>query len=701
MKRILLSIIFFVMLIPILVYAETCENDKVTIQSIEVKGKTGSTIEKSKPVINGNSLDLNLTMLDVGDSIEYEMKIKNESKEDYEIDQTSLGNTTDYIEYSFETEDNSTIVKSGTSKDVLLKVSYSNPVSEESFVNGVYTDNKNLQINLSASTSSEPASNPKTGVQKYEFIIFMILIFGISLYLKLNNKEYVKFMVLLLGVSILIPISVYAICKVNIEVESTIKIEKSYNVSDMLISLSNDESSCSVKYEGPVTDEVGKTVPATRVYFSTCPDKRNLIFAGKCWHAIRTTETGGLKVIYNGEPVDGKCESTRPDHNAINQPAIAENLNLSGEYVYGDSYTINENDGTFTLVNTFNGSWTQSTYEPLLGKFTCKSNETTCSTLYQINTYVSYNTARASAYNVAPIKYSAIGKSDYNGNESSFAMVGYMFNKVINYGEMYLTTGVNRTYSYGHSYTYNEETSTYTLVDTIDITDWRPNYKNLTHNHYTCWNTTGECQTLSYIFYTNGNYAYYLSLSDGKDVTDVLSDMLHADDVNKYSSVVKNIIDSWYAQNLTSYTNRIENAVYCNNRTIKELRPFDPDGETTTVGLHFINVNNRADIDCQRITDQFSVDNDKAKLKYPVALPEFEELVNANAKSYSSGINTWTMSPYYTNTVWVYLNGLSQYGGIDQGPTRYTFGIRPVISLNGENMISSGSGTTTEPWIVE
>ena len=240
-------------------------------------------------------------------------------------------------------------------------------------------------------------------------------------YLYLGKKGYATLVILIC--MLMIPISVYAVCKVDIEVESTIEIEKINKIPGLMAAMSNEEGSCIFKYEGPVTDEVGKTVPATRVYFNRCPDQRNLIFGGYCWHAIRTTETGGLKILYNGVPVDGKCESNRPDHKVINQPAIGENLNLSGEFVYGDAYTINENDNTFTLVNTFNASWTQNTYEPLLGKFTCKSSETTCSTLYQVNTYISYNSARVSAYEVAPLKYSVIGRSDIVGRPLTDALI--------------------------------------------------------------------------------------------------------------------------------------------------------------------------------------------------------------------------------------------------------------------------------------
>ena len=39
-------------------------------------------------------------------------------------------------------------------------------------------------------------------------------------------------------------------------------------------------------------------------------DKWNVLFGGFCWQMIRTTDTGGVKLIYNGVPTDGKCNNT-------------------------------------------------------------------------------------------------------------------------------------------------------------------------------------------------------------------------------------------------------------------------------------------------------------------------------------------------------------------------------------------------------
>ena len=35
----------------------------------------------------------------------------------------------------------------------------------------------------------------------------------------------------------------------------------------------------------------------------------NIIYAGFCWKIVRTTETGGVKLIYNGTPTNGKCNN--------------------------------------------------------------------------------------------------------------------------------------------------------------------------------------------------------------------------------------------------------------------------------------------------------------------------------------------------------------------------------------------------------
>ena len=94
--------------------------------------------------------------------------------------------------------------------------------------------------------------------------------------------------------------------------------EEEITTDTIIQQLKAENSSCFTKYEGQVTDQVGQTVTATNVYFNKCADKRNIKFNNMCWQMIRTTETGGIKMIYNGEPdKDGKCDSSSGDHKGI------------------------------------------------------------------------------------------------------------------------------------------------------------------------------------------------------------------------------------------------------------------------------------------------------------------------------------------------------------------------------------------------
>ena len=44
-------------------------------------------------------------------------------------------------------------------------------------------------------------------------------------------------------------------------------------------------------------------------YYRGAVDNNNVYFGGFCWKIVRTTETGGLKMIYNGTPAEGSCGS--------------------------------------------------------------------------------------------------------------------------------------------------------------------------------------------------------------------------------------------------------------------------------------------------------------------------------------------------------------------------------------------------------
>lgn len=236
MKKVkpILIVFLFILFLPFIVNAETCETNAITIESIEINNKSENVIEQSEPVINGKILELELKMSEVGDSIEYKMLLKNDSKEDYELEKTLLSSNSDYLEYMFMTKDNSNIVKALETKEVILKIQYKNEVSDESFVNGIYTDNKNFQVYLSnknTETVPDTVKNPNTRVQLYILILFALLLIIIIMYVVLKKLKYIKYIALIIGMIIIIPIGVHAICKCEIKLNSKIAIvKKTFNI---------------------------------------------------------------------------------------------------------------------------------------------------------------------------------------------------------------------------------------------------------------------------------------------------------------------------------------------------------------------------------------------------------------------------------------------------------------------------------------
>lgn len=229
MKKIILSILLFVLFIPFFVNAETCDLDKISISSITIEEKSDNVEELDEATANRKNINLNLSMSDVGDTIVYKIIVKNDSDEDYQFDKNSISINSDYIDYSMESDDDYTIIKANETKEIYLRVEYNNEVPEEKFSNGAFNENKEMVVNLSTgNTISVPDTlkNPNTGVQSYIIILSLLLIISIASYIFLRKKKYMKFMVLIIGCTIIIPISVYAICKTEIKIESNIVIKR-------------------------------------------------------------------------------------------------------------------------------------------------------------------------------------------------------------------------------------------------------------------------------------------------------------------------------------------------------------------------------------------------------------------------------------------------------------------------------------------
>ena len=451
-------------------------------------------------------------------------------------------------------------------------------------------------------------------------------------------------------------------------------------------------------YLGLYNGEGSDTYANQVYYYKGNVQNNNVLFAGFCWKIVRTTETGGVKIVYNGVQKNGSCNNTGTDsqigtskfneksnspayvgymHNTvytISGKAIIDSSNFSGTKAYADSVTYDSSTKKYTLdsatattlnVSTSNGS-------TLVGKYTCNQSTTTatCTNVYYILGY-------SNSY----IYYYSLSNGDVDGTDN----------------------GSN--YVFGKSFTYN---GSYSLSDTTTIhsDDWTTKKTTVNNYHYTCLSSGTTCSSIYYISYIYNGIAYYTTLTGGKSVSDALNEMLYADDVNKDDSTIKAYLDSWYESNLASYEDKLEDTVFCNDRSILNLNGWNPNGGNTTKDLEFKNYNSsNQSLVCANETDSFSMSNPKAKLDYPIGLlsvPELRLLAGYESSHYfNNGQDVWLGSPgdFYFSSAYVTVVDASDF--FSNNSVNNSRGVRPSVSIKPGTSYSSGDGSYTSPFVID
>ena len=367
------------------------------------------------------------------------------------------------------------------------------------------------------------------------------------------------------------------------------------------------------------TDENGKDV----YYYAGNVTNNNLLFNNYCWKMVRTTETDGVKLLYNGlYSEDTKCNNIGTD-------------------VYIDS------SGT-----------------------------------------------------------------KYNTNYNSPAYVGYMYGTVYTYSAKFASDF--GTYYYGSDVTWNGTTYTLSNAESGAIANM---YSKLSSKHYTCLSTSSSCSTVYYIYYMTGTgrgeSAFYMTLTNGKKIEDVLDEMLN---YNTTNSNIKTVIDNWYSTNMTNVTDYLENAIYCNNRYIANLSAsgWNPSGGSISAGTLLFNdysISNER-LTCQDKEDQFTLKVDSGgtlgygnnALDYPVGLLTYKEANLAYGDSDTNYLNNgdsyWLLSPNYFYGINAFVR-LVYYGSLFYYYVFFASGARPAVSLLTKVKLSGeGNGTVESPYVV-
>ena len=189
------------------------------------------------------------------------------------------------------------------------------------------------------------------------------------------------------------------------------------------------------------------------------------------------------------------------------------------------------------------------------------------------------------------------------------------------------------------------------------------------------------------------------------------------------NSTIKEILDNWYRDNLaTNYGDKIDgNAGFCGDRTpytnTSGTTSGGGTGTTTTYYGGYVRLYGNSSgvptFECASDSDLYttsgSEDGNKA-LQYPIGLISMDEAwyaggYSSNNTSYYlyTGQAYWTLSPCYYNSSFTYparVFLVSLYGLLTVDWVDGTNGVRPVINLKADVQISSGSGTSSNPYVI-
>ena len=189
------------------------------------------------------------------------------------------------------------------------------------------------------------------------------------------------------------------------------------------------------------TGEGADTYANPVYYYKGNVQNNNVLFAGFCWKIVRTTETGGVKMVYNGVQKNRSCNNTGTDsqigtsafNNDYNSPAYVgymhntayptsyKSMSSQSNIVFGNSFTFA--NGTYTLKDTKTVATWSSGYNTINNNhYTCMTTGTTCSSIYYVyftNSTNAYYITLTNGKSVNDALVEMLYANDVNKNDST------------------------------------------------------------------------------------------------------------------------------------------------------------------------------------------------------------------------------------------------------------------------------------------
>lgn len=482
-------------------------------------------------------------------------------------------------------------------------------------------------------------------------------------------------------------------------------------------------------------------------YYRGEVDNNHVLLEGNCYLIVRTTDTGGIKMMYDGKVnKDGTCVNTVFDSSLLHHYGEdydednsymgekdktkyfywdtweKDYSNFSGvrldwkafsaveksgysanrypEYKYADKITFQ--NGKYYLENA--QSYKSMSDTTLKNKYTCLSEEDSCETIYHIEsdglTYVTYTV--------------------YKNGDTYEKTIADLLNK-------HIILGNDVKYTNGK----------YTLLDTVtypieslDSFEDILKESNIGKRHYIGISDGNTCTTVYYIYdleNSYGTYVSYIEFRNGETLETALKDVYtyykkYENPSNSRNSEQKSMVDAWYQRNMATYTNLLEDTIWCDDRTVDygnldKNVIFKATSYGTSINYLFSTykriLTGTPTLQCSRKVDSFTVNNQKGnqKLKYPVGLLTADEMIymGTTRQSWCSHYSDVSMSTVYPNsmyeqkipfkdwnitrdTVKTIENGISPISDCIPNSA-----ILPVISVKNTE-ICGGTGTEEDPY---
>ena len=480
---------------------------------------------------------------------------------------------------------------------------------------------------------------------------------------------------------------------------------------DGTVTVNSTESTNSYLCSAP--DDYG-----TSYYYRGNVDNNYVKFAGFYWRILRINGDGSIRMIYAGDAdvidsLDNKTEvlangynDASTDYTQIGTSAYNSSYNnnayvgyMYGEniwgepttnettssrtlnnyyYYYADSYTFDTTTGTYTLTNPTQAVWNES----LVGKYTCRSTNTSCTTMYYIDEY--RNTYEGYTYTYSRTSIDGGYEENHGTSRSSRTFASYNY--------------------YGTGYTFDKTTGYFKLTEYSQSI-----YDGSQVGMYTCGSASSSCSTLYYVESTDS-----ITTANVKTIsrTGTTYDETHA---NINNSTIKTRVDTWYEENIlnTEYEQYISDTLFCNDRSFASNNSGTGAGTSTTYyrwrNGPWTSGTNKTNprLMCSQQNDRFTVEDAQmgnGDLTYPVGLLTTDEAALAGGYSTSNsgyylytGNYYWTMSPSnfigsYADVRYVISSGYVSDYSVD-----ISLGVRPVLNLKSGSL-KSGSGTALDPF---